>query len=126
MFIRLVVTRIDEDSNQPQGLFSAAYELLESGNLDSTHWKHLRETLDWFKENLPGPPERFGKRRATFWFESEAKESIDRMWDLAHILRAHDYFVEVQKCRRLANIAYEDDFQVAAYPSVKDDKRTVQ
>jgi hypothetical protein len=126
MFIRLVVTRIDEDSNQPQGLFAAARELLDSDKLNSDEWQKLREVLNWFNKNLPAPRKGFNKRRATFWFKGGAKESIDKMWDLVHFLRSHDYFVEVHKCRRLANIAYEDDFQVAAYPSAKDDQRTVQ
>jgi hypothetical protein len=40
---------------------------------------------------------------------------------LVHVLREHGYHVEVHKCRRLGNIVWEDDFQVAAFPSKSDD-----
>jgi len=36
----------------------------------------------------------------------------------------HDYHVEVHKCRRLANVSHEDDYQVAADPAERD-KSTV-
>ena len=48
------------------------------------------------------------------------------MWDLVAILRDHDISVSVQKCRRLANISYRDELQVAAYPSPDDATVTVQ
>ncbi|HEY0079584.1 MAG TPA: hypothetical protein VGB73_13305 [Pyrinomonadaceae bacterium] len=126
MFLRFTITQIDEDSHKPQGVFSAAYSLLESGDLDSAEWKRLRELLDWFNENLPPPPDSFYASRAIFWFKSNAQEDISRIWELVHLLRAHGYHIEVYKCRRLANISYEDRVQVAAYPSEKDGKTTVQ
>ena len=42
------------------------------------------------------------------------------------MLRFHGYHIEVYKSRRLANVSYEDEFQVAAYPSDKDARITVQ
>lgn len=89
MFIRFVVTKVDEDSHQPQRLFSAAYDLLDVGELDRAEWKQLREALDWFKENLPGPHDSFDKRRAIFWFKVGVPECIGRMWDMVHLLREH-------------------------------------
>ena len=126
MFLRFVVTRIDDASHQPQGVFTAAYDLLESGELNSEEEERLREILFWFEKNLPSPSKYYKARRAVFWFRSEAEENIRRIWDLVHLLRLHDYHVEVYKCRRLANIAWQDKFQVAAYPSDRDDKITVQ
>jgi hypothetical protein len=60
--------------------------------------------------------------RAIFWFKSSAEDCVKRMWELTHLLRYHGYLVEVEKCRELGNIVYEDTFQVAAYPSDKDRK----
>jgi len=31
---------------------------------------------------------------------------------LVHLLRVHGHHIEVYKCRRLANVTYEDQFQV--------------
>lgn len=124
MYLRFVVTLIDEDSHKPQGVFIAAYELLESGSLSKEEWTELRELLDWFSQHLPAPPESFEASRAIFWFKSSAKDCIGRVWELVEILRRHGQHVEVLKCRRLANILYHDAFQVIAYPSRLDGRVT--
>ena len=121
MFLRFVITQIDEDSHKPQGLFVAAHELLDSGELPSAERHHLREVLIWFNKNLPSPRYEFASRRI-FWFKSSAHDCIKRMWELTHLLRYHGYLVEVEKCRELGNIVYEDNYQVAAYPSENDRK----
>jgi hypothetical protein len=126
MFMRFVTTRIDEDSHKPQGVFAAAYALLDSGELKTDERKRIQAILDWFSKNLPHPPEDFYAGRAIFWFKSGAKESIKRIWELVHLLREHDHHVEVHKCRRLGNITYQDAFQVAAYPSNRDTRITIQ
>ena len=126
MFMRFVTTRIDKDSRKPQGVFVAAYTLLDSGDLNSDEWKQVREILIWFNKHLPHPPDDFSTGRAIFWFKSSAKESISRIWDLVHVPRRHGYHVEVHKCRHLANVAYQDQLQVAAYPSERDGRTTVQ
>jgi hypothetical protein len=126
MFLRFSVTLIDEDSHQPQGIFVAAYSLLDSGDLDVVDWNALRALLDWFKENLPSPPDSFYASRAIFWFKSSAHESIRRIWEMTFLLKAHGYHIEVLKCTRLANISYEDKFQVAAYASDRDGRITIR
>jgi hypothetical protein len=59
MYLRFATTRIDEDSRKPQGVFVAAYLLLDSGELTSDEWKRAREILDWFNKHLPHPPKVF-------------------------------------------------------------------
>jgi len=122
MYLRFTTTAIDEDSRRPRGLFTEAYSLLESGDLNPDEWKMLRADLDWFVANLPVPGKKFSKARAIFWFRSEAVECIDRIWEIIQLLRAHDRHVVVHKCRRLGNVAYSDKLQVAAYPSDLDDR----
>jgi hypothetical protein len=126
MFLRFTTTVIDEDSRKPQGVFVAAYDLLDSYSLDSSEAERLRQLLHWFSENLPAPPEEFSASRAIFWFKSHVHESISRIWELVHLLRLHGHHVEVYKARHLANVAYEDEYQVAAYPSDRDSRITVQ
>lgn len=121
MFLRFVITQIDEDSHKPQGLFSAAYELLDSGDLTLHERNQLREILIWFNKNLPSP-RRMVASRAIFWFKSSADECVKRMWELTHLLRYYGYLVDVEKYKVLGNIIYEDNFQVAAYPSKYDFK----
>lgn len=125
-FIRFVTTRVHKDSHRQEGVFAAAYALLDSESLDHDEWKRIREILIWFNKNLPTPPQRFSAGRAIFWFKASSKESISHVWELVHALRLHGYLVEVQKCRSLANVAWEDQHQVAAYPSDLDGKVTIQ
>ncbi len=126
MYFRFTTLKIDENSKRPQGIFTAAYRLLESGDLSAAEWKHLREMLDWYKANLPVPPKNFKASRAIFWFRTSAEENIRRMWELVAILRAYNHPVNVYRCRHLANISYRDELQVAAYPSPDDGKVSVQ
>jgi len=126
MFLRFAVTQIDEDSHKPQGIFVAAYALLDSSELGREEAKQLQDLLEWFSENLPNPPEDFYASRAIFWFKSSAVETINRIWELVHMLRLHGYHIEIYKSRRLGNVSYEDEFQVAAYPSERDARITVQ
>ena len=126
MFLRFSIKQVDEDSRKPRGVFNAAYDLLDYGDLESNEREQLRTILQWFNEHLPAPPEDFYASRAIFWFKSNAHESISRVWELVYLLRAHAHHVDVHKCRRLSNISYEDEFQVAAYPSERDGKITIQ
>jgi hypothetical protein len=125
MYLRFVVTQIDEDSHQQKGLFITAYELYDSGGLSPEELTQLGDILIWFEKKLPSPDSanfRNLSYRAIFWFKSEADDCISRIWEMAHLLEYHGYLIEMQKCRWLGNIAYEDKFQVAAIPS-KDDRK---
>jgi hypothetical protein len=122
MYLRFTTNAIDEDSRKPRGLFTEAHKLLETGDLTSEEWKYLRTLLDWFNGNLPHPPKQFEVSRAIFWFRSEANECIDKIWEMANFLDAHDRRVTVHKCRHLANVSYADKYQVAAFPSDMDDR----
>jgi hypothetical protein len=120
MYLRFVVTQLDDRSHQPKGLFITAHELLDSGDLSQDERTQLREILIWFNINLPSP--KGVARRAIFWFKSEAEDCISRIWELAYLLEYHGYLVEMQKYRKLGYIVYEDKFQVAAIPSKGDRK----
>jgi hypothetical protein len=126
MYLRFVTTRIDKDSHRPQGVFAASYALLDSGHLTPEEREQLRGMIIWFNVNLPTPPKKFDSRRAIFWFKSSAEEIIRTVWELVHMLREHGHHVEVHKCRRLGNVVWEDDFQVAAFPSKSDGRISFQ
>jgi hypothetical protein len=122
MYLRFTTTAIDEDSHKPRGLFTEAYLLLDSGDLNADEFKHLRSILDWFNVNLSQPPKKFAAGRAIFWFRADAHDSIDKIWEMVNLLRAHDRHIIIHKCRRLANVTYSDKFQIAAFPSALDDR----
>ena len=124
MYIRFVITQIDEDSHQPQGLFVAMAELLRSGTLTPDEHEKLQHERAWFNTNLPSPDRSDIRGRAIFWFRASAYECIQRMWNMGAILRENGYLMEVQKCDHLHNIVYRDEFQVAAFPHLYDGNRT--
>lgn len=126
MYLRFTIKELHLRSHKPQGIFTAAYGLLSSGDLDSNKTKQIRELLEWFEDNLTAPPDDFDADRAIFWFRSDAHENIQKIWELVNLLKIHDHFIEVYKCRELGNVVYRDKFQVAAYPSDKDGKIIVQ
>jgi len=126
MYLRFVITKIDEDSHQPQGLFRAAHALIESAEIDAEEKKRLQEILIWFNRNLPAPDKPYITGNVTFWFKTVAQEHIRRMWDLVHILRAHGHLIEVHKRAYLYDIVYWDEHQVAARFSRADGKRTIK
>jgi hypothetical protein len=122
MFMRFVIPMIDEDSHQPQGVFCASYALLEEGEVSKEEAEELRSILNWFEEHLPIPRKDGIEGRAIFWFYASAQDCIHRMWSLCNILKAHCYAVELQTCRKLGNIRYCDQYQVASFPSDRDDR----
>lgn len=122
MYLRFTTTLIDSDSRKPEGVFAAAYRLLDSPVLDPAERRAIRDLLYWFNENLPEPPEAFVASRAIFWFRASAKECIQKMWSLASLVEAHGYHITVHRCPHLANICFRDNLQVAAYPSSSDGK----
>jgi hypothetical protein len=104
MCTRFVTTLIHEHSHSNQGIFSGAYSLLNSGSLDHDEWNQLPELLIWLNKNLPTPPDSFPVNHALFRFESSAKSSIQRIWELVHLPRHHGYHVQIHNSRRLGNI----------------------
>jgi hypothetical protein len=126
MYLRFTTTAQDGDSHKAEGIFTAAYKLLDSGDLDSIERERLREMLIWFSKNLPTPPKNFLAGRAIFWFRPSAKECLQRVWEMVFMLREYGTHVTVYKCPRLANISFRDRFQVAAYPSDLDGRIVIQ
>ncbi|MDM4019642.1 hypothetical protein, partial [Roseiconus lacunae] len=62
MFIRFVTDQLDADTGLPKGVFGAAYLLLDDNRVPEYSRSEIRNTLDWFKANLP-IPDRFVRSR---------------------------------------------------------------
>jgi hypothetical protein len=119
VYFRFVIGKKDETSHQAQGLFTAAHDLLDDGDLTSEERAAIMEVLIWFNKNLRSL-RWMTASRAIFWYKDSATECLSKMWDLKALLEFHGYFVEVVRCRALGHIVYEDANQVIAYPSPHD------
>ncbi len=111
-YIRFSVAERHPWSGQRRGVFSAAYRLRRTGDLDAETLEQLNLTLEWFGEHLPAPD--FEEDAAVFYFKSDHVECTRRIWDLVWILREHDQHVELQRVANPGRIVHEDEYQVAA------------
>jgi hypothetical protein len=122
MFIRFVVHRLDQDSGRRQGLFQAAKELRQSGELSPHDHARLEEIGDWFDLNLKKPSRLslssrpHAKAQAISWFKDTAAEHVRNMRQIGSILETYGLVVVTIRTQRPGYVVYEDDFQVAAYP----------
>ena len=125
MFLRFIGSEIDEDSGTEKGVFRLAYDLRDSGLLNKNEDVRLDELLDWFKTNLPVPKKfRSANNDSSLslsicWFKDSAREMLDMVWQLKHILENHDILVNVLKSEDIGHVIYNDDFQVLAKPNRK-------
>jgi hypothetical protein len=124
MYLRFVVTEIDEDSQKELGVFHAVAYLREDGKLFDYEEKLYDEIRLWFNKHLERPA-RFtaskGKHhlklnKAISWFKSGAHEHLERVRGLVSILQNHGIHVHTLKTKKVGYVVYEDDFQIVAEP----------
>jgi len=120
VYIRFNTYRRDEDSGRRQGVFQAAYRLLDGGDLARDEWKAIRAALDWFKQHLPAPKDI--DPRAIFWFDATAGESTRHVWALVNLLREHGIESEMIRTDEPGEVVYRDAYQVGAIPSKRTPK----
>ena len=118
VFIRFVLSEVDEDSHRRTGVLVAAHRLRDSDELDEHERARLTRLLAWFNEHLRVPPplSRPGNHRALSWFKPNATKPVSRMWEVVHLLRAHGLLVDVLKTDDPGSVLYEDKWQVVAKP----------
>jgi len=119
-YLRFVINGHDEDSNKRQGIFQTLVDIREKGQLHGYEETIVSKHHEWFNENLERPTKlrRSSKphalNKAISWYKDTAQEHISRMYELSHILEAHDVPVEVIHTERPGYIVYEDEHQVTA------------
>jgi hypothetical protein len=124
MFLRFALKRLNGDSGERDGFFSAAYEL--AGRPDApVYLDHLEEHLAWFRRELATPP-RFNRStskgasrrnaRGLSWFKPTAKVHIARAYAMRLILEEHGFATELMKSHRPGYVVYDDDHQIVAEP----------
>jgi hypothetical protein len=74
----------------------------------------LRPLLQWFATNLESPDD--VTPRAVFWFKSDARPCIGRIWEVIYVLTSHDRIVWMSRSENPGKIVYQDRHQVAVVP----------
>jgi hypothetical protein len=120
MFVRFVVGADSENAFWLNGVITEARLLRDDGKLFAHEVSLLESIYEWFNDHLPCPPFqenlRTGEwtREAVSWFRPEAKEPIQRMWDIVAILREHGLTVRLFTTKHPGWIVYSDRYQVVA------------
>ncbi len=116
MYIRFESRDVTEVCSQFTGMFTTAYDMLESPDIDPEDLRLLKKTLCWFERELPVPPAQKSYGHCVFWFKSESTEITNHAWFLIEILKRYDHDVRMIKSNKPGYIIYEDDHQVGAVP----------
>jgi hypothetical protein len=124
-FLRFVVSKSRQGSEEGNGLFGVAYSLSRSNNIAEPDRQLLDDLLTWFEGNLKSPS-RFNRttskgyyRRNTkgiSWFRDTATEHLSRMRELKRLAEEYGYVVELVRADRVGYVTYEDEAQVVAEP----------
>ncbi len=117
-YIRFAVGRDDEDSHVGLGVFQAAAQALEWGEIIGTDADELNEIRAWFCENLERPNS-FGRdtlRLGICWFKTGADEHISRIWEMVRILERNGIYVRKIRTDKPGYVVYEDKWQLVAEP----------
>jgi len=122
MLIRFVTFKIDSDSHQEEGVFTAVYTLLDEGRLPDYELEQINNLLRWFNNNLKAPDRLtrstrpHSPARAICWIKDSATDHIEKLWQIVIVLENNDVQTRIIKTDRPGYISYEDEFQVAAEP----------
>ena len=124
VYLRFVVSEIDEDSERALGVFHALWNLRDAGELHAYEEDHHDVVLRWFNVNLKRParftaakaPFHRKKNRALSWVKHTAIEHIAQIRELVAILENHGVHVRTLKAKRVGYVVYEDKYQIVAEP----------
>jgi hypothetical protein len=117
-YIRFVIGGKDEDSHVEQGIFQAAGQALEWGQITGCDADELNELRGWFSENL-NKPTSFGRdklRQGICWFKTASSEHISRIWEMVQILEPNGIYVNKIRTDKHGYMIYEDEWQLVAEP----------
>lgn len=124
MFVRFVVSEIDDDSQHALGIFQAIAKLRRRGVL-TYHEKQQEKAIGkWFDKNLLKPtrfttskPPHYRKQsKAISWFKDSAHAHIAQVRIVVAILERHGVAVQMLTTARVGYVAYEDEHQIVAEP----------
>jgi hypothetical protein len=123
--LRFVVLRSHPDTGVSDGIFGAAYELCDGGQISIVDRQILDDLLSWFEDNL-AVPKRFNRskskgfyRRKTAgisWLKPSALEHLAKMRALAAILEKYGHQTSQITSARPGYVIFEDAHQVIAEP----------
>jgi hypothetical protein len=128
MFVRFVVPQFDSESYCELGVFHAAGNLYWSGRMFSYEETEYERIRDWFSDCLRRPTRFTASKRpyyrkpkkAICWFKDTAQVHLDQVRGMVAILENHYVPVRMLTAKRVGYVVYEDKYQVAAQPFIRE------
>ena len=130
MYIRFVVDEIDASSGVEMGIFQAMFQLCGAGELaphEEAWWDEVRV---WFNRRLREPNRLSRSRRpgankcAICWFKASARQHIRHARKITTLLAEHDVPSRMLWSKRPGYVVYEDRFQIAAEPFLREHRHS--
>jgi hypothetical protein len=115
-YLRFRTTLKEAGVSGPLGVFRAVGLLSEWDVLDHTTAHKVETICGWFNKNLPVPVLPSEHWRAVFWFRSESGAMVNRLWELARLIREQGFPIEFVTTMDPGTICYADRLQIAAIP----------
>ena len=125
MYVRFVRPNKVSGMKARDGFFCAAYDLRDDAHIDQFTSDQLEDLLSWFRQYLT-IPRKFSRSRSKggyrgdtkglSWFKPEAKEALEKSYELIALLAENGYVIETIKSDRVGYVVYEDENQLVAEP----------
>lgn len=122
IFLRFIASDPERESDRPEGIFAAAYDILHRDASPRYLQDEIHETLDWFAVELP-IPDRFVRSRRPHradnglcWFKMDSGDCIRNVRYLVHLVTECGIPVREIQTDEPGYVIYEDDHQIVAQP----------
>ena len=118
MLVRFCTLSRSSRSHSPQGIFQAAIELRDAGQLEKYEEAWLEGELGWLRANLPSPDclQKKVNARAICWFKPQAKSAIEKVRGIVALLESRGVHVKMITIADPGTIIYQDEWQIVAKP----------
>ena len=100
------------------GIFTIAR--IEKGRFTKEKARVIKQTFDWFNDNIPCPTWRKWKKKGIWkpdwicWWKLSAKDVLRRLKPMIKAMREHGIVICTLYTDRVPNIKYRDKYQVVA------------
>jgi len=112
-YCRIQGKEIAKNTNTGKGVFSMFQKMLNDDVMDEEDVGLFKEIDDWFREELPFPPQCKRQERVICYFKTENSEMMMKMIQpLLWLLERYNHPYYVIYTNFPGEIVYEDDYQV--------------
>lgn len=116
-YMRIQGRELSYVTKQPKGIFAMCWRMIYDGIMTGPDAKIFENVNEWFEQNLPNPEVcRSGDQAVITYFKTEStKEMIEQLEPALELLEKYNHPYDVVYTNFVANIVYEDEYQIAVH-----------